>query len=128
MFDARSGSGRKDRKIKNTYVQAFFVVLASFACLQPWVGPASGRTIINQSGKDLSSLFEGLRSSPVTGLIRASHYHPENATWGGIKPHLPGIRPAEIIGGGSCPGGEVCSNHFVLLSGAGSCRWNLVAV
>src|SRR5260370_12284224 len=105
-----------------------FIVISLLACLA--FSNPTGRCatspykIINQSGKGLSSLFEGLKPSPLAQPGIVGQYYPASRDWRGITPfRLPGLLPVNIIGGGICPGSEVCSNHFVLLNGSGSCSF-----
>lgn len=74
---------------------------------------ASNYAIVSQSGQGLSSVFEGLKPNAFAQPEGLSRYQPRSGSWKGIISHrLPGLAPASIIEGGSCPGGSVCSGHY----------------
>lgn len=83
---------------------------------------ASNNTIVSQSGQALSSVFEGLQPSVFARPDQLWQYRPAITNWKGITSNrLPGVLRVSIIGGGSCPGTEVCSGNFTVIEPSNGC-------
>ena len=94
------------------------VVTAILTCLilaissSAWAAPP---TLISDSGKTLSSVFEGLRANP-----QLANYQPLRRPWPGIGPsQLPGLTRVHFTEGAYCPSSTCEGNYEVIVSSGG---------
>lgn len=74
-------------------------------------------TVINSSGQQLLSIFDGLKPNPIAPSALANGGQSQSAVVGRLTPRLSGVTPGFfIIEGGNCPGGEACSGGFAQIN------------
>jgi hypothetical protein len=83
------------------------LVLIAFTPVHLFASP----TVINSSGQQLLSIFDGLKQNPISQS--ALHGLQTPFDLGHLSARLSGMpKGFFIIGGGGCPGGELCSGGF----------------
>src|SRR5215471_4942340 len=96
---------------------------AFLACLILTISAAAGpppNTLISDSGKTLSSLFEGLPANPDFRPDQLAKYQPLRRQWRGIgSSRLPGLSRIHFTEGGYCPTSTCGGNYEVIVSSGG---------
>src|SRR5262249_44386679 len=113
MFQERKQSMNK---IMRCPIGVIMGVVASMTLIVGYPACAVSSATINDSGKSLTSIFEGLVADP-----QLANYQPLRHRWRGIlQSRLPGLRNARIIMGNFCPT-STCEGNYAVIVSSGGC-------
>jgi|SRR5215471_19626006 len=101
---------------------AVTVILAGLiltTSIRTWAAPP---TLISDSGKTLSTVFEGLRANPALRPEQLAKYQPLRRQWQGIgSSRLPGLTRVHFTEGDNCPGTPCTGNYTSFRPQPGGC-------
>jgi len=96
------------------------VVMGIFASMTLIFGtPAFATSVVtvSDSGKSLTSIFEGLKANPQLANFQQLR-HPWRGT---LQSRLPGVRNARITLGNFCPSSSTCEGNYAVIVNSGGC-------
>jgi len=95
---------------------AVTVILAGLiltTSIRTWAAPP---TLISDSGKTISTVFEGLKANP-----QLANYQPLRHPWRGtLQSRLPGLMRTRIVLGNFCPS-FTCEGNYAVIVESGGC-------
>jgi len=109
------------RKRRSFHLTAATTILASLILTIPATAGPTPNTLISDSGKTLSSVFEGLRANPALRPDQWAKYQPLRRQWRGIgSSRLPGLSRIYFTEGAYCPT-STCEGNYAVIVSSGGC-------
>ena len=97
-------------------------IVASMFLTNSTCAGAAPPTLISDAGKNLSSVFEGLKANPALRPDQLAKYRPLRQPWRGmISGRLPGVSRVHFTEGDNCPTSPCTGNYTAFYPQPGGC-------